>query len=67
MKKQAESWLQAATSDLRVIKEIIEKEDLTNMVAFYSEQAIEKCFKAVLEEYQHTIPKTHNLIILRAC
>ena len=49
MKKQAESWLSAAKDDLDVIKEIIGKDNLTNMIAFHAQQAIEKSFKAVVE------------------
>ncbi len=64
MKKQADSWLQAAYSDLIVIEGIVNREDISHMVAFHSQQAIEKSFKAVLEEYGLTIPKTHNLITL---
>jgi HEPN domain-containing protein len=64
MEKQADSWLQAAYSDLIVIEGIVNREDISHMVAFHSQQAIEKSFKAVLEEYGLTIPKTHNLITL---
>lgn len=65
MKKQSESWLQAAYSDLIVIEEIVDREEISHMVTFHSHRAIEKSFKAVLEEYEQTIPKTHNLITLR--
>src|SRR6056297_3781283 len=65
MKKQAESWLQAAHDDLLVIQEIIENNKLTHMVAFHSQQVIEKSFKAVLELNNEKIPKTHNLILLK--
>ena len=62
MKKQAESWLQAAKSDLIVIEEIVDREEVAHMVAFHSQQAIEKSYKAALEEYDQIIPKTHNII-----
>jgi len=65
MKKQAESWLQAAHDDLLVIQEIIENNKLTHMVAFHSQQVIEKSFKAILELNNEKIPKTHNLILLK--
>ena len=64
MKKQAESWLEAAKSDLIVIEEIVDREDVAHMVAFHSQQAIEKSYKAALEEYDQFIPKTHNIITL---
>jgi HEPN domain-containing protein len=65
MKKQAESWLQAAKDDLNVIKEIIENNELTNMVAFHAQQLIEKSFKAILEEYKGQVPKMHSIITLK--
>jgi HEPN domain-containing protein len=34
------------------------------MVAFHSQQAIEKSYKAALEEHNQVIPKTHNIITL---
>ena len=64
MKKQAESWLEAARSDLIVTEEIVDREDVSHMVAFHSQQAIEKSYKAALEEYDQLIPKTHNIITL---
>ena len=64
MKKQAESWLEAARSDLIVIEEIVNRADVAHMVAFHSQQAIEKSYKAALEEHNQVIPKTHNIITL---
>ena len=65
MKKQSESWLQAAKDDLNVIKEILENNELTNMVAFHAQQLIEKSFKAILEEYKGQVPKMHSIITLK--
>ena len=48
MKRQAKGWLDAASDDLLLIEEIIEKDQLTHMAAFLSQQAIEKAFKAIL-------------------
>ncbi len=64
MKKQAKSWLVSAKDDLRVIDEIKDIEDLTHMVAFHAQQAIEKTFKAILEENEEIVPKIHNLLVL---
>ena len=62
MKKElATAWLEAAYSDLSVIKEIINIDYLSNMVAFHSQQAIEKSFKAILEYFDKHVPKKHNL------
>ena len=51
MKKISEEWLKAAKDDLRVADKIITDETLTHMVAFHSQQCIEKSLKAVMEEY----------------
>ncbi|CAN2042405.1 hypothetical protein GMMP15_70003 [Candidatus Magnetomoraceae bacterium gMMP-15] len=55
------AWLNRAQDDLNLIEEIIDREDLTNMVAFHSQQAVEKIFKAVIEELEIKFIKTHNL------
>ena len=51
MKKISDEWLKAAKDDLRVADKIIADETLTHMVAFHSQQCIEKSLKAVMEEY----------------
>ncbi|RME57845.1 HEPN domain-containing protein [Candidatus Parcubacteria bacterium] len=58
------AWLESAKLDLECIQHIITEEHLTSVVAFHAQQAIEKSFKAVVEEYKHEIGKTHNLIKL---
>ncbi len=65
MKRQAEIWMDSASDDLLVIKEIIRNHGLTHMVAFHAQQAVEKSFKAVLEENEEEVPRTHNLISLK--
>lgn len=61
MKKISEEWLKAAIDDLGVIEKIISDESLTHMVAFHSQQAIEKSLKAVMEEYEMETVRIHNL------
>lgn len=61
MKKISEEWLKAAKDDLRVADKIIADETLTHMVAFHSQQCIEKSLKAVMEEYGIDLVKIHNL------
>ena len=61
MKKISEEWLKAAKDDLRVAGMIISDEALTHMVAFHSQQCIEKFLKAVMEEYSIDLVKIHNL------
>lgn len=66
MKRQAKVWLESASDDLSVVAEVIHRDDLTHMVAFHCQQAIEKTFKAVLEQYDQTPPRTHDLIMLHS-
>ena len=65
MKRQTEYWLESAKDDILLIEEIIRNEYLTHMVAFHSQQAIEKSIKAVLEEQESHVPRIHNIITLR--
>ncbi len=65
MKRQTEYWLNTAGDDLILIEEIIHNEHLTQMVAFHSQQAIEKSMKAVLEEKEDNVPRIHNIITLK--
>jgi len=60
-KKQAIEWIKAANDDLDNISYIIKIKHLTNIVAFHSQQAIEKLFKALIEYKKIEFVKTHNL------
>jgi len=60
-KELAKEWLKASYSDIVLIEEIIDNEFLTHLVAFHSQQAIEKSFKALLENSNIRIPKIHKL------
>ena len=57
-------WLKSAFFDLITIEEIINNDMLTHIVAFHSQQAIEKSFKAILEYQDKKIIKDHDLIRL---
>lgn len=61
MKEMTNEWFKAAKDDLDTIEEIIKEEHLTNIVAFHAQQAVEKCFKAILEEHEIEIVKIHKL------
>lgn len=61
MKEIAKQWLRAAADDLRVAVSIATDEHLTHMVAFHSQQCIEKSLKAVIEEYELGHIRIHNL------
>ena len=64
MKKASEQWLESAELDLGSIGLIILREDLTPVAAFHSQQCVEKCFKAVLEEHSEKVPKEHSTLKL---
>ena len=64
MKKQVEAWIGFAEKDLLTISEIIENQNLTNIVTFHCQQAIEKFFKAFILENDKTLMKIHNLLTL---
>jgi len=64
MKISTNEWLNSALDDLNTIKEIIKNKTLTNVVAFHCQQCVEKCFKALIEEFMNEPQKTHNLLKL---
>ena len=64
MKPITKEWLNRAKDDLTVIEEIIDNHDLTNMVAFHAQQALEKTLKAIVEEFEIEFIKTHQLEFL---
>jgi HEPN domain-containing protein len=64
MKKQVEAWIGFAERDILTISEIIENQNLTNIVAFHCQQAIEKYFKAFLLENNKPLTRIHNLLAL---
>lgn len=61
MRPLTQEWLKRAQDDLVVIEEISQNELLTNMVAFHAQQSVEKCLKAIVEEFELPFVKTHNL------
>ncbi len=60
----AQEWLNSAIGDIQTIEEIIENELLTHIVAFHSQQCVEKSFKALLELHEVDIPKIHSILKL---
>ena len=64
MKKITKEWLNFAKTDLLNCEKIINDKALTNIVAFHSQQTVEKCFKAIIEEFELTFEKIHDLIKL---
>lgn len=64
MKKTTEAWLQSAESDLLLVDEILANETLTHLSAFHAQQAVEKSFKAIIEEFDLGFIRTHSLEML---
>jgi HEPN domain-containing protein len=61
MKISTQQWLDFAKADLLNCERILDDDFLTAIVAFHSQQAVEKCFKALIEEKNLTIPRVHSL------
>jgi HEPN domain-containing protein len=64
MKGTTKEWFKSAESDLLLIQEINSNKRLTHLSAFHAQQAIEKSFKAVIEEFDLGFLKTHSLEML---
>lgn len=64
MKASTQQWLDFAKADLLNCDRILDDEFLAAIVAFHSHQAVEKCFKALIEEKNLTISRIHSLIRL---
>ena len=64
MKPITNEWLKSAKNDLDTIEAIISKTELTGVVSFHSQQCIEKVLKAIIEEFEISMIKTHDLIKL---
>jgi len=54
-------WLKAASDDILLMNKILDDTQLTNILAFHAQQAIEKSFKALLEYKKDKVLKTHSL------
>jgi len=64
MNELTKEWLNHARKDLLVVEKILDDENLTNIIAFHSQQCIEKAFKSILIFYTSEIPRIHNLLKL---
>ena len=61
MKAITSEWLARALDDLLAAEILLTLSELTNMVAFHAQQAVEKTLKAVLEESASAAVRTHSL------
>ena len=64
MKELARNWLDYAKRDLQAAHQLVSTADLAGLVAFHCQQCIEKSFKGLLEFYEQSIPRIHDLITL---
>ena len=64
MKPSTQQWLDFAKADLINCERILEDEYLTTIVAFHSQQVVEKYFKALIDAKNLDIPRIHNLVRL---
>ncbi|HLN72746.1 MAG TPA: HEPN domain-containing protein [Prolixibacteraceae bacterium] len=64
MKPSTQQWLEFAKADLINCERILEDEFLTTILAFHSQQVVEKCFKALINEKNIDIPRIHSLVRL---
>jgi HEPN domain-containing protein len=61
----SKEWLNASYDDLKMIDRIINMADLSHMIAFHSQQSVEKSFKALIEHKKLRVPRQHDLIALK--
>ena len=61
MKASTQQWIDFAKTDLRSCENNLHDSFVTNIVAFHAQQAVEKAFKAILEEKEVAVPRVHNL------
>lgn len=61
MKPITKAWLDSALDDINAIALLVQEPHLTNVVSFHAQQAVEKSLKALIEEFEIGIVKTHNL------
>ncbi len=54
-------WLKAANDDLILLEDIKNNQAITNLIAFHSQQTIEKSLKAYLEYKSITFKKIHKI------
>ncbi len=64
MKSITSEWLTFAQKDLASCQKMHGDDFLTNVVSFHAQQAVEKSFKAIIEEFELGFIRTHDLIRL---
>ena len=64
MKPVTSEWLMLAEKDLASCRKLRGDDFLTNIVSFHAQQAVEKGFKAIIEEFEIGFIRTHDLLRL---
>jgi HEPN domain-containing protein len=65
MKKKTKTWLELATNDLALAKELLRRKGKSYYAAHFCHQSIEKLLKAIISESTNEIPlPTHNFKLL---
>ncbi|MFH7904075.1 MAG: HEPN domain-containing protein [Candidatus Aenigmatarchaeota archaeon] len=59
--KSISEWIEKADTDLRVAKKLFELEEAAWIIAFHSQQAVEKFLKAFLIKNNVKFRKTHDI------
>ena len=61
MKDATQQWLNFAEIDLRTCEKLLGDDLLTSVVAFHSQQIVEKCFKSIIEKEGLQLARIHTL------
>ena len=66
--KYIQEWINKANKDIKAVEKLEKEEDITEIVCFHCQQAVEKYLKALLLSNNEDIQKTHNIdILLNKC
>lgn len=61
-------WIEKANKDIKAVEKLKDDKDITEIVCFHCQQAVEKYLKALLIYKNQDIPKTHNIdFLLNQC
>lgn len=66
MREAARHWLDFADRDFQSARILSQEPALAGVSVFHSQQCVEKLLKAILENKELTVPKTHDLERLMA-
>lgn len=62
MKKTTRAWVDFAHRDLEAARLLADNEYVSNAVLFHSQQCVEKCLKALLEQNRIPVPHIHSVV-----